>query len=256
VLFDNKPVDSIALLNKALRENPRLTTFIDISLFYEEIEFNRGNYEKAFKWLNRIKIVPNLILRKKIKFREAKIYLALGETEKVEKIFNESFKEYDEKKYYSFIYRMYQGFELWEKAEKIEKTVYEKFPDLIKTSTKQIREKIIKSSPNQRLVFFLEYHNYKKVIEILLSFPKNLRRDLFLTKLYYLHGKQKQAELIIEDYVLKNPNNFKIFNSIGTFFLKKMIMVEKAHFFFKKSLKIKKEQPELVRLVNYLEKNM
>ena len=249
-LFDNKPVDSIFLLNKALRKNPRHTTLVDISLLYEKIESRRGNYEKAFKWLNRIKTVPNLILRKKIKFREAKIYLALGEIEKVEKILNESFKGYDEKQYYGFIYRMYHGFELWEKAEKIEKTICEKFPDLVKTGTKQLREKVRKSSPNQRFAFFLEYHNYKKAIEILLSFPKSLRRDLYLVKLYYLHGKQKQAELIIEDYVLKNPDNFKIFNSIGTFFLNEMLMVGKGHFFFKKSLKIKKEQPELIRLVN------
>jgi len=255
-LSDSKPIDSIFLLNKAMRGNLRLTTFVDMSLLYEEIESRRGNYKKAFEWLNRIKIVPNLVLRKEIEFREAKIYLALGEIEKVEKILNESFKGYDDKKYYSFIYRMYQGFELWEKAEKIEKIVCEKFPDLVKTGTKQIREKIKKSSPNQRLTFFLEYHNYNKAIEILLSFPKDLRRDLFLTKLYYLHGKQKQAELIIEDYVIKNPDNFKIFNSIGRFFLNEMIMVEKAHFFFKKSLKIKKAQPELIRLVNYLEKYM
>jgi tetratricopeptide (TPR) repeat protein len=255
-LFENKPVESIFILNKALRENPRFTTFVDMSLLYEEIESRRGNYKKALEWLNRIKIVPNLNLRKKIKFREAKIYLALGEVEKVEKILNESFKGYGEGNYYSFIYRMYHGFERWEKAETIEKSIYEKFPDLIQTGTKQIREKIRKFTPDQRLAFFLEHHNYKKSIEIVLSFPKNLSRDLFLAKLYYLYGKQGQAELIIEDYVSKNPDNFKIFNSIGTFFLNEMIMVEKAHFFLKKSLTIKKEQPELIRLVNYLEKNM
>ena len=253
--FEKKPIESLFLLNKALKKNLDSTTFLDISFLYEEVEFRRGNYEKAFQWLDRMKPYANVEQQKEIAIRKARIYRALGEIETVERILQSSIKGYDEEKYYRFLYTLYLGFRSWEKAGEIEDAAGKKYPGLFKASANQVKEEFRRSNVNQRLAYFVEYGNYKEAIGILESFPESFRRDLLLVKLYYRYGNPMQGEAIVKDLAAKNAGKFEIYNSLGIFFLEEMLMVDRAYFFFRKSLAIKADQPELIRWVDYLGKH-
>ena len=257
-LLADRDFSAVFALNKALLGKPDFTTFVNIALLYEEIEFLRGNYKQAFKWLEQVKHVADTGIQAEIALKKANIYQAKGDIAKVEEVLTTSLKAYDEKRYYTILHEVYSGFLLWEKAARVEKIMAGKYPAEMRQNSAGILREFERSNREQKLEFFIKYRNYKEAIEILLSSPGrgNLKRDLYLVRLYYVNGRPGEAEKIVKDWAVKAGGNFQVLNAIGYFYLNEMMRVGQGLAFFRQSLEVKWEQPRLKQLVDYIEENI
>ncbi len=253
-LFSKGDFRAIFVLNQSLQKKPRFSTFVHMALLYEEIEFFRGHYPQALQWLDRIKGVTSPRIRIETILRRAKIYLAAGDIEKVQSILAD-IKGDDEKRYHELLHEIYLGFELWDRAAWVERIMAERYPGQIQAEAKKLRQELSRADPNQKLAFFLKYHNYQQAVKILLSFPRTLKRDLNLARLYYISNQPDQGDVLLEEYMSTGANNSELLNTIGNFYLNNMMMPERALPIFKKSLEINPHQPMLLHLVHYLKQH-
>lgn len=257
-LFAERNFSAVFALNKALLGKADFTTFVNTALLYEEIEFLRGNYDLALKWLGRVKNVTDTGIRAEIALRKANIYQARGDVAKIEETLDASLKTYDKKRYYRILHEVYCGFLLWEKAAQVEIKMAAAYPGEPRLSSAEIRQGFEQSNREQKLEFFIKYRNYKAAIEMLSASPGqgNLKRDLYLVRLYYVNGRPAEAERIIKEWAAKGAGNSQVLNALGHFYLNEMMRIGQALAFFRQSLEVNAGQPQLERLVNYIEQKM
>jgi len=248
-------------LNKALSYGQRKENAMLLSLLYADIEMRKADYEKVFRWIENVEnfgrspyleVAP--FIRFQINHKKAVVYLLRGEVEQAEKLLNENIERYRNKKeFYSELYKMYVGHNMWEKAKNLEKIMKERFPSLMSLDVIQIKGEFDSLPTEEKIGFYIRHRNLNAAISIIKTLtPLELERKIILSKLYYWTGREREAQDIINEIIFENPGDFLILNTVGNFYLKELIRVKDALFYFKKSLEINKNQPELVSLVDSL----
>jgi len=248
-------------LNEALSYRQRKGTAILVSLLYADIEFRKADYKKVFKWLENIEIFassPYVQLAPLMKFqinnKKALVYIAQGNIYSAEKLLKENIERYkNNKKSYAILYQMYIGYNIWEKAKNLEKIMKDRFPSFISIYTIQTKREFNSLSTEEKIGFYIRYRNFNKAIGIIKTLsPLDLEHKILLSKLYYWEGREEEAKSTINEILSEYSEDFQVLNTIGNFYLKHFIRVEEALFYFKKSLEINKNQPEVFYLVNNL----
>lgn len=251
-------------LNKALSCKQSEKTAIMLSLYYSSIEQIKADYKKAFKWLEEIENLesyPDMQLapftRLLISNQKALLSIYQGKSDTAEKLLKENIKQYKNiKEPYKMLYQMYVGQNMWEKASSLEQIMIEQFPSFAAMNTAQIKNHFNSLPAKEKITFYVQYKNYRKAIDIIKTFfPLSLNNKILYAKLSYWEGNEDEAKKIIEGIFSDHSNDFKIMNKIGDFYLKDLIRVEEALFYYKKSLEINKNQPEVSMLVFFLIEN-
>jgi len=247
-------------LNEALSHGPETETAMLVSLLHADIELRRADYENVFRWLENIERFassPDLELAPLMKFqishKKALVYIALGETEYAEKLLKENIARYmNQKESYNLLYRMYIGYNLWEEAENLEKTMKERFPS-VNIDTVRLKNEFSSLSTEGKIGFYIRYRNFHKAIIATKTLsPLNLDHKILLLKLYYGAGKEEEAKKAADEILSEYPDDFKILNAIGNTYLKDLLRVNEALIYFNRSLEMNDNQPEIAYLVYQL----
>ncbi len=192
-----------------------------------------------------------------IRDKKAMVSSDQGNIDTAEKLLKENIKQYKNiKEPYKMLYQMYVGQNMWEKASSLEQIMTEQFPFFTAMNTAQIKSHFDSMPSKEKIAFYIQYKNYRKAIDIIKTFfPLSLNNKILHAKLTYWEGNEDEAKNIIEDIFSDYSNDFRIMNKIGDFYLKDLIRVEEALFYYKKSLEINKNQPEVSTLVSNLIEN-
>ncbi len=251
-------------LNRALFSEKQKETAMLVHLFYAEIEFRKSDYKNVLKWLASVEsfaISPYVELAPLMKFlidyKKALVYVCQGKTVSAETLLKENIEKYKNKKdLYLELYNLYIGHNLWEKAEELENTMKESFPSFKNLNASQTKRESGLLSPEERIGFYIRYKNFGQAREIVNTLsPMKLDLKILLAKLYYWEGKEEEGKKIIHEILLEYPDDSKVINTLGNFYLNDLIRVKEALFYFEKSLEINKAQPEISRLISYLTQN-
>lgn len=248
-------------LNQALQYSQRTRTAMLVSLLYADIEYRRSDYEKVYMWINSIKnfasspdveLAP--LMKSQISLKEALVYIALANFESAEKLLKENIERYrNQKETYDILYKMYVGYNQWEKAKNLEKTMKDRFASFRSLDTAQTKKEFALLSTENKIGFYILNNNILKAASLIKTLsPLNLDHKILLFKLYYVGGKEEEAKNTINEILTEYPNDYKALNTIGTIYLKQLIRVNEALFYYRKSLEINKDQPEIDYLITYL----
>jgi tetratricopeptide (TPR) repeat protein len=251
-------------LYKALSCRQSEKTAILLSLYHASIEHVKADYNKALK---RIEEIENLesdldiqlapFTRFLINNQKAMVSIDQGNSDTAEKLLKENIKQYKNlKESYTMLYQMYIGQNMWEKASSLEQIITEQFPFFTAMNTAQIKNRFNSLPAKEKISFYIQYKNYRKAIDIIKTFsPLSLNNKILHAKLFYWEGNEDEAKNIIEDIFSAYSKDFRVINKIGDFYLKDLIRVKEALFYYKKSLEINKNQPEVSTLVSHLIEN-
>ncbi len=132
----------------------------------------------------------------------------------------------------------------------------EKFPSLfINLNTKEIKKRFDSFTLDQKISFYTRFKNFQNTIDLMKNKPHlDLSSRLFLSKLLYRQGKEKEGEKLILDILDENPHDYRILNAIGDLYLRELFRVKKALVYFQESLEMNENQPEIADLVKNLER--
>lgn len=247
-------------LNESLSHRPEKETAMLVSLLQTDIELRRADYKNVFRWLENIEKFassPDLELAPLMKFqinhKKALVYIALGETEYAEKLLKENVKRYiNQRESYDVLYRMYIGYNMWEEAESLEKIMKERFPS-VTIGTVRLKNEFNSLSTDEKIGFYIHYRNFHKAITTIKTLsPLDLDHKILLLKLYYGGGKEEEAKKAANEIFSEYPDDFKVLNTIGNTYLKDLLRVNEALIYFKRSLEMNNNQPEVAYLVHRL----
>jgi tetratricopeptide (TPR) repeat protein len=244
-------------LNKALSYKPEKETAMLASLLHADIELRRAAYENVFRWLQNIEKFassPDLELAPLMKFqirhKKALVYIALGKTEYAEKLLKENIARYvNQRESYNLLYGMYIGYNLWEKAEDLEKIMKKRFASA-SVDTARLKDEFNSLSTEGKISFYIRYRNFHKAISTIKTLsPLDLSHKILLSKLYYGGGEEEEAKKTVDEILSENPDNFEVLNAIGNTYLKDLLRVKQALVYFKRSLELNNNQPEVAYLI-------
>lgn len=244
-------------LYEALAHKPEKETEMLVSLLHADIELRRADYKNVSRWLENIEKFassPDVELAPLMKFqithKKAIVYTALGETEYAEKLLKENIERYiNQKESYDVLYRMYIGYNLWEKAENLEQIMKERFPS-VTIDTIRLKNEFDSLSTEGKIGFYIQHRNFHKAITIVKTLsPLGLDHKILLIKLYYGAGKEEEAKKTTNEILSGHPDDFRILNTLGNTYLKDLLRVDEALIYFKKSLELNSGQPEVIHLV-------
>lgn len=245
-------------LKKALSYRQRKETAVMLSLLYADVELIKADYKKVFRMLEDIENLENTLdiqidpfTQYLINNKKALAHIYQGNTGSAEKLLEENIEKFkNRKESYRELYQMYVGQNMWEKAINLEKIIKGQFPSLQDIDTNQTIEKCNSLSIEDKISFYIQYRNFNKAISIVKALsPLELDYKILLLKLYHWAGKEEEAKLHMNEILTEYSDDFKVLNSIGNLYLKDFIRVREAVFYFKKSLEINKNQPNIVSLV-------
>ena len=253
--------DNLAIelaLKKALSYRQRKETAMMLSLLYADIELIKADYKKVFRMLEDVENFESTLdiqidpfTQYLINNKKALAHIYQGNTGSAEKLLEENIEKFkNRKESYRELYQMYVGQNMWEKAINLEKIIKDQFPSLQDIDTNQIKENFSSLSIENKIAFYIQYRNFNKAIGIVKALSSlDLNYKILLLKLYYWAGKEEEAKLHMNEILTEYSDDFKVLNSIGNLYLKDFIRVREAVFYFKKSLEINKNQPNIVNLV-------
>jgi len=260
--YENKnPIFAEFYLKKALKYSMRKSTAYYISLLFSSIEIKKANYQNAFQWitkLNKLEKMFYIPLYLKIEklFKIESLYLYEGVPYKAEKVLLtiKKMKPYN-LLVYQKLFNFYCSYKKWNSALMIEREVKNKFmKNVCCFNTLKIKRMVEEMTDTQKVIFYMSKQNYRSAAKLLESLEGKTERDYFLLLEAYLRVKEtnKASELIAN--FLKDRKDYLARKKLGFFFLKSMYRVKDALYYFKESLKLKPDQPQLKTLLNYLEK--
>ena len=254
---NNDFLSSELFLNKSLSLPLKKETAMFVSLLYANIEFIRADYEKTLKWIESIKsfkspyleIVP--MVEYQINHQRGLVFLARGNVELAEKCFKENIEKYkDLVDPYLDLHALYVSHNRWEEAGNFEQVMKKRFKSLRVIDTIQIKNRFERATLDEKIAFFILYKNYSKAIGLIQQLsPLDLDHKLLLSKCFYWIGKAEDGARIIHEIYTEHSNDYKILNTIGFFYLKTFIRIDEALFYYRKSLEIYKEQPQLAYFI-------
>lgn len=260
----NDYLEAELALNETLSYRQKKMTAIHVGLLYADIEFRKADYEKVSRWLESIenlvssppvRVVP--FIEYQIGWKKALMYLYQGNVDSAEKLLKEMIKRNEDRnELYKELYQMYIGHNMWEKAEDLKVILKKRFPFFKSIDEIPTEREFNALSLDEKIGFFILYRNFKNARDIINSrSPLDLTHKILLSKLYYWEGKEELAKSKMNEILSEYPDDFKVLNTIGNFYLKDLLRVKEAVFYFKKSLEINKNQPEIADLVERLTEN-
>lgn len=251
-------------LNKTLSYPLDKPTAVSVSLLYADIEFRKAEYKNVIQWLDnaaqsmgypetRIAIYRSA----QINLLRGQVYLSQGKVRDAIRLFEDNLEKlegYDAQKgSYLALFSLYLGQEMWSEAKALEASIRKDHPTALDKQTAQVESIFANSSPEKKIRFFTHYMNYAQAIQDTLSLSEHNRETKFaLAELYYFADKKDEAERVINDILSEGDGDFRILNSIGYFYLNRLLRVKEALFFFSKSLVLQKDQPEISRVIHRL----
>lgn len=246
-------------LNRALAYPIQKSTAVLIASLYADIEFVKRDYDRFLRWIDSfrgleeppyLKLGPSIVYGNN--FRLALYYGATGNTAEAERLLRANIDIFPNRRdNYEELYKLFVGYEMWDKAGEIEKLIKERFPVTGKgIDTGGLREKVERMTPDEEIGHFTRYRNYGKAIDLIrLMTPLDDERRMTLVRLYYHFGKAKDGEELISQILEKNPEVPEAFNKMGYFYLTDLARAQEAVYYFRKSLALNRNQPGISSLV-------
>ncbi len=252
LLLKSNYIEAETYLKRTLKLKMEEFTAVLTGILYANIELKRCNYDKALKWLDSVKKLrvelPSLKDIYTIKFNIAKYR---GNFLKAEKIAKKALSIFSEKGYFlNKLYNLYICFDKWKEAETLAKRENINIYNLM-----LLREKLDAQPEIELIKYYSKCGNYKKAINLIENHKDKEYSisELFSIAEIYFRGEEKEkGESIIKKIYENNRNNYIILKAIGVFYLNKLVQMDKALFYFRKSLKINPHQPFLKRLIKKL----
>jgi len=251
-------------LNKTLSLALDKPTAISVSLLYADIAFRKAEYTNVARWLNnaaqhlgspqtKLAIYRNA----QINLLRGQVYMSRGKVREAAQIFEENIKAlegYDAQKDSCLaLLSLYLGQEMWSKAKDLEIKILKEHPKALDKQTDQIQNIFANSSPEKKIRYYTHYMNYAHAIQDTLSLSAvDLESKFALIELYYFADRGDEAEAVVNDILSERKEDYRVLNSIGYFYLKRLHRVKRALVFFDKSLAVQKDQPETSHLVSRL----
>lgn len=248
-------------LNKALSLNMKKETAIYLSLHYSDIELRRADYEKMFRWLDsiealgknlKVRIAP--FIRMQALLRSAQAYTFKGEVETAENLYKEILKYHANLiESHKKLYDLYLGYNYWEKAKAVEKIIKARFPIAFREiDVDNTLRQFQNYSTDEKISFYVHYGNYTEAIRLIEALPQiDFNQKLRLFNICYFAGKETKAcsQQIEKD----SSGKYELLNKVARFYLVELTRAKEALPYLRKSLELNKEQPEIKRLLRYLE---
>lgn len=260
--YDKKEyLNSELSLYRALFYSQKKGTKILANFLLADIEFRRASYNSVFKWLQEIEKfekLPNTeiapLVRFQINHQKAMAYIAQGKIDLAEQLLKENMeKQKNSKDSYNILYLMYIGQNMWEKAKNHERIIKNRFPSSAQLDTSKLKRKFNSLSPEKKISFFIRYRNFEKAADIITTqAPLDLNLKILLSKVLYWGGREDEAKKVVDEIFSEYSDDFGVLNTLGYYYLKDLIRVKKALFYFNKSLEINHSQPEIFVLIHNL----
>jgi tetratricopeptide (TPR) repeat protein len=252
-------------LNKALSHALDKPTALSLSLLYADIEFRKAEYTNVLLWLDRAAqnleyLKPKLAIYRKsqIDLLAAQVHLSQGKVEDAIHIFKrniQTLEGYDaQRSSYMALLSLYIGQEMWSQAHALEARIRKDHPLALDKQTAQVKKIFDASSPKKRIRFFVHYMNYARAIQEIRSISDaDLETQFTLAEICYFSGRPDDAQGVINTILSERDTDYQILNAIGHFYLSRLFRVKEAVVFFNKSIAVRKDQPDITRLVRRLQ---
>jgi len=253
-------------LNTCLSLPMKKRTAALVTLLYADLAFQRVDYENTLKWLGNLESftrIPDFPLASKLRLdinkKLALVSVARGDVDSAEKLLRQNINMFPENfGNYIELYRLFIGYNLWDKALQSEMVIRDRFPDFFsgKPDTHMIKDKFESLNVEQKIYFSTQYSNYSQAIELMQNKTHlNLEDSFLLAKLYYYRGDEDKGKGCIDKIAERYSADHKILNRLGGFYLRELIRVEDALACFEQSVKVKSDQSEIRSLIHSLEEN-
>jgi tetratricopeptide (TPR) repeat protein len=241
-------------LTRALKYPMGQVTAIGIAVAFAKIEYQRMEYEKSLVWLDKITFNVLPVWKYQIDKLKARIYLARGDVRQAQITLKSCIEQFNERlDLYQLLIGMYIGHNKWDKAREWQLITAKKFPGIPVPDIDKTEKSFYQMSEEEKMGFYIHYTNYHKAIQILReSEIEGMDKKLLLVELYYKSGQPALGKYIIDQLISENPDNWEMANTVGFFYSKKIRRPAEALSYFQLSVKIKKDQPKITRLISAL----
>jgi tetratricopeptide (TPR) repeat protein len=261
--YDKKDfLSSEATLNRLLTLTINRETAVLVSLLYADIETVRANYPNVLRWMKSIEGFeddPDLFIGPQIRFyvnsKTAVVKMSEGDLASAETLLTDSIQRYSRNSDgFMGLYNFYIGFEMWDKAARLETIMKTIFPRQFMTiNTRQTQEQVAAFPTDRKITFCVLSRNFRKAIEEVKKMPGlDLDHQIFLAKLDYLIGKENEGRAAVAAIIESDPNNLETLNKIGNFYLSELLRAKEALPYYEKSLALNPAQPTLLNLIHRL----
>ncbi len=221
-----------------------------ISVLSASLEYLRCDYPAALSWLDR-HLAGSTYDASRLR---ASIQLAQGDMAAAERILLQLMRQYPEKRLaYQLLFNAYIGREKWDAAAALEEKMNSAF-FLDKTRVaRNIQSEFSKKSRGQLAEFYTRFENYAAAIRMLEQKPAKEPADFFsLLELYYRQGKPEKAEDRVDRLLQDDRENPSLLNRLGDFYLKTLYRPEMAMKYFKLSIQIRPQQPQVQEIIEHV----
>lgn len=265
-LYDKKDhLKAELILNNSLSLEMRREVAMLISLQYADIEYDRADYGNVERWMESlegmessmsIRLAP--FIRNHINYIRARVASSQGRVDRAEELLKENIRRYENiRQAYTELYNLYLGHNMWERALEMEKVMRSKFAlTYAAYDTLKMKAEFETAPIEKKISFYITYRNFARAIEILSAMgPLNADQSLLLAKLHYWLGAPEQGIETVEELGAREGGNVEILNRIGYFYLQDLFRAKEAVDYFRRSLALKRGQPDLGYLVERLEED-
>lgn len=244
------------LLRKVVIKKLNRREKVSVFSLFANLDYIKAEYEQSWAWINRIrKLFLYPIEKFQVNLLASSILISRGNVLLAEWLLKETIEEFPEKReLYQKLFDMYLGLNLWKKAREIKTFLYDKYRLTVGEDLENLEKNFSSLSERDKMDFYILYQNYGQALNMLQkSYKREIDDTLTMVSLLYMMDKEKEAEMFLNRFILPQQQNYKILNTIGIFYLKKIIRPARACFYFRESLRINKKQPEIVSLLKYME---
>ncbi len=256
-------------LNQTLQSEITKETALLVSLMYAELEYQRARYEYVFRWLQSLEELAGRFQARispywqtEVNRVRAKTYAARGEVGKAENLLRQSILATGDVRAYQDLYSLYAGYHMWDKAASLEQDMVSRSGELIEMDAGRTEQSLERLPAPEKADFYIRHKNFARAADILESIPElSIDRKFTLIQLYYRMGDEEQAQRTVGELLRENPEDTRLLNSLGNFYITQLIRVQSAVPFFERSLELDPGQEDIQTLLirlreNYLDKRM
>jgi len=249
-------LEAEALLRKVVEKKLNRREKVTIFTLSASIEYVKAEYGKSWAWINRTKQLFLYPIEKfEVNLVASSILISRGDVVLAETLLKKTIREFPEKReLYQKLYDMYLGLNLWKKALEMEHLLNEKFQLTVSVDSVGLEKKFDSLPERDKIDFYIKYQNYGQALNVLHGiYDEGIEDTLTMVFLLYMIDQEKKAEMFLNRFLLPHQKNYKIINTAGLFYFKKIIRPVKACFYFRESLRINQDQPEIVSLLKFFE---
>ncbi len=247
----------------ALRVNP--LTAVLTSLLYADIDMLRAKYENVLRWMKSIEEFEqdrDLAIAPQIRYFEnsktAKVQVSEGNFESAEKLLMDNIQRYGRfPEAYKELYNLYIGFQMWDKASRLEAAMKKVFPRHFASLDTRFTQEQFENLPlDKKISFYVLGRDFGRAVQEVQKMPDlDLEHRIFLAKLSYFQGKEDQGRTAVTAILAPDPNNVEVLNKIGNFYLNELFRAREAMDYFDRSLSLNPAQPTLLYLTTRLKRD-